>query len=85
MVPVLSILHHPRRLGSPITFPIRTHHGNRNVRPCMCHGRPASINFLTVEQNQRKTYREVLIAGDVSESDVTRAGDQFLESGVNRL
>ena len=36
--------------------------------------RPASFFYsLIVEQNQRKAYREILIAGDLSEEDVRKA------------
>ena len=40
----------------------------------MCH-RLASLYSLTFEQNQRKVYREVLIAGDLSKEDVDKAVD----------
>ena len=32
--------------------------------------------LLIFEQNQRKTYREVLIAGDLSEEDISKAVDE---------
>jgi hypothetical protein len=33
--------------------------------------------LLTFEQNQREVYREVLIAGDLSQDDVGRANKQL--------
>ena len=35
--------------------------------------RPSSLYFLIIEQSQRNAYREVLVAGDLSEKDITRA------------
>ena len=40
MVPVLSIFRLPCHPGSPITFPIRTHHEDRNFHPCAYHRLP---------------------------------------------
>ena len=74
MVPVLRILRHPRYSGSHVTFHIRSHHGDRNFRPRACHRLAASLCFLSIEQNQRKAYHEVLIAGDLSEADISQAG-----------
>ena len=85
VVPVLDILRRPRHPGSPVTFPIRTHHGDRNFRKRMCR-RPASLWFLILEQNQRKVYHEVLIAGDLSKQDVSQAAGHaliFQEYGGN--
>ena len=72
MAHVLSIL--PRSLppGCLVTFPIRAHHGDRTFHKRMCH-RPASPYSLIFEQNQRKVYREVLIAGDITPEDNDRA------------
>jgi len=40
--------------------------------------RPALfLYFLILEQNQRKVYREVFIAGDLSQDDVARATAQL--------
>jgi len=47
--------------------------------------RPAfSLYLLTFEQNQRKVYREVLIAGDLSQDDVARATAQLGAFQVSR-
>ena len=35
------------------------------------------LNPLIFEQNQRRVYREVLIAGDLSQNDVARATAQL--------
>ena len=40
--------------------------------------------FLTSEQNQRAAYREVLIAGDLSQEDVNRATAQLGAFQVSR-
>jgi len=72
MVSVLRILRRPHHSGSPVTFPIRSHHGDRNFRPRACH-RPTSLYFLSFEQSQRKAYHEVLITGDLSKEDVRQA------------
>ena len=83
VVPVLGALHPPRHPGSAVTFPIRTHHGDRNLCPRACH-RPASSYFLMFEQNQDKVYHEVLIAGDLSKEDVVQAynlSSNFLQHG----
>jgi len=71
---VLGILRRSYHSGCPATFPVRTHHGNRNFRKRTCH-RPASLYLLIFEQNQRKVYREVLIAADLSSQDEDRAGN----------
>ena len=39
----------------------------------MCH-KPASSYFLIPRRNQNKVYPEVLIAGDISEEDINKAG-----------
>ena len=83
VVTVLRILYRPRRPGSPATFPIRTHHEDRNFRPRACHGF-ASVYLLIFEQNQHGSYREVLVAGDLSQKDLGRAGDQVVFQ-VSRL
>ena len=44
-----------------------------------------SLLFLISEQNQRKVYHEVLIAGDLSKEDVDRAAAQFGASEVSQL
>lgn len=72
MVPVLGFLRHSRHPGSPITFSIRAHHGNRNFHK-RTYRRSASSHLLMFEQNQRKVYREVLIAADTSSEDENRA------------
>jgi len=72
VVPVLRIICHPRHYGSPVTFRIWSHHGDRNFHPRACHG-PASLYFLSFAQHQRKAYYETLIAGDLSEDDVRQA------------
>jgi len=84
VVPVHRILHRHRRLGSTVTFPVRTRRGDQNFRPRMSR-RPASLYLLIFEQNQRKVYHEVLIAGDLSNEDVSRAGAQFPSFVVSRL
>jgi len=73
VVPVLGVLRRPRHPGSPVTFPIRARRRHRNFHKCTCH-RPASLYLLIFEQNNRKVYREVLIAGDLSKQDVRQAG-----------
>ena len=77
MVPLRSILRPPRRPGTPDTIPIRAHREDRNFCPRTCHI-PASLCFLILEQNQSKVYREVLIAGDLSQDDLTRADTQVV-------
>ena len=76
MVPILSILCGPYHPGPPVTFPIRAHHEDRNFRPCASHGLD-SLHFLILEQGQRKVYREVLIAGDLSMDDVSSAASEL--------
>jgi len=77
MVPFRSILRRPHRPGPPNTIPIRTHHEDRNFYPRTCRG-PASLFFLILQQNQSNAYHEVLIAGDLSQDDVTRADPQVV-------
>jgi len=47
---------------------------------------PLPCVFLIFEQSQSKTYREVLIAGDLSQGDVDRASNQLgafqVKSGI---
>ena len=70
LVHVLRILHLSRDPCSPVSFPIRTHYGDRNLHKRACH-RPTSFSyFLIFEQNQSKAYHEVLIAGDLSVDDI---------------
>ena len=83
MIPIPSILRRPRHPGSPITFPVRTYHRDRNFRQCMCY-RPISLRFLTFEQSQSYAYREVLIAGDLSQEDL-EATNRLWENAVSRL
>ena len=71
MVPVLSVLRRTRHPGSFVAVRIRTHHDNRDLRERACH-RPASLYFLIFEQNQRKVYREVVVAGDLSQDDLDK-------------
>jgi len=73
MVHILGIIRRPRHPGSPITLPIRTHHRDKNFRRCAYHRFAFKFSFLTPDQNQRNAYREVLIAGDLSEDDVNQA------------
>jgi len=72
MVLVLNILRRPHHSGSGIAIHIWSYYGDRNFRPRACHI-PASLCFLSFEQNQRKAYYEVLIAGDLSEEDIRQA------------
>ena len=83
MVPVLGFLHCPRHPGSPVTFPVRTHYRDQYLPPCACC-RPASLRFLIFEQNQRGVYREVLIAGDLSQEDLN-ATSNLWGRAVSRL
>jgi len=48
VVPVLWTLRHPRRPGSRVTFPVRTHHRDKNLHP-RTFRRPVSSNFLIFE------------------------------------
>jgi len=73
MVPILRILRRPRRPGSPVTLPIRTDHRDQDFRRCTYHKLASKFSPLIPEQNQRNAYREVLIAGDLSEEDVSQA------------
>ena len=73
MVRILRILRRPRRPGSPIALPIRTHHRDQNLRRCTFHKPASKLYFLIPEQNQHNAYREVLITGDLSEEDVNQA------------
>ena len=76
LVSVLSIIRRPRHPGCSDTLPVRTCRGDQNFCRRTYH-RPASfLDFLIVEQNKRKVYREVLIAGDLSKEDIDRAGAQ---------
>jgi len=43
-----------------------------------------AFTFLIFEQNQRMAYREVLIAGDLSQDDVDRATAQLGAFQVSR-
>ena len=84
MVPVLRVLYRPRNPRSPVTISIRSYHGDRNFPP-RTYYKPASFcTFLTSEQNQRAVYREVLIAGDLSQEDVNRATAQLGAFQVSR-
>jgi len=76
MVPTHSILRRPRHPGSPATLHIRTHHGNRSV----CR-RPVSLYCLIFKQNKSEVYREVLIAGDLTEEDVATFSPSTLQVG----
>src|SRR5258705_179976 len=49
VVPVLGILRRPRHPCSPVTLPIRTHHGDRDFYKRACH-RPASIPYFLIFQ-----------------------------------
>jgi len=76
MVLVLSILRRPCRPRPPVTLLVRTCHRYQNVRQCTCH-RPTSFRLSpNFEQNQRKVYHEILIAGDLSEEDVNKIKDR---------
>ena len=83
MVPFLRIFCHPRNPGSYATLPIRTCCGDKSFRPCACHI-PTSLHFLIFEQNQRKVYQEILIAGDLSKEDVDRAIPHLKDYAVSR-
>ena len=72
MVPISNILRCPHHPGPPLTFPIRSYHCDQNFRP-RASRRPTPLYFLIFEQNQSKVYREILIAGDLSEEDLGRA------------
>ena len=69
---ILNFLRPPRYPGCRVTFPIRTHYGDRDICNRVCR-RPAFLYFLIFEQNQNKVYHEVLIAGDLSDEDKKRA------------
>ena len=85
VVRVHRILCRPRHPGTTVTFPVRAHHGDQDFRPRMCHI-PASFSHLLIfEQNQRKVYSEVLIAGDLSQEDVSRATAQLGAFQVSRV
>ena len=70
MVSLLSILRHPCHPGSLVTFPIRTHHGDRDFHKRTCHRPASTLHLLIFGQNQKKVYREVLIAGDLTPGEV---------------
>jgi len=73
MVPILRILRRPRHPGSPVTLPIRTDHRDQDFRRRTYHKLGSKFSLLILEQNQHNAYREVLIAGDLSEEDVSQA------------
>ena len=73
MVTVLSFLRRPHHPGSHVTLPIWTHCGDRDFHKRACYRPSSSLYFLIFEQNQRKAYHEVLIAGDLSKEDQDRA------------
>ena len=77
MVPVHRVFCRPGHPGSPLTFHTRTHHGDQNFRPRAGHRTVSFLHFLMFEQSQREIYREVLIAGDLSQEDVDRAAAQL--------
>lgn len=54
------------------------------LRVCRTTNPPLFSIFLTSEQNQRTTYGEVLIAGDLSQEDVNRATSQLGAFQVSR-
>ena len=83
VVIVLGTLCRPCHPGSRVKFPIRTYHRDQYVRKRTCY-RPAFLHFLILEQNQRKTYREVLIAGDLSQENVNQVTIRFEEYKVSR-
>ena len=74
MVPILGILCRPRHPGSPVTLRIRTYRGDQSFRPRTYYKLASKFDFLIHEQPQRKAYSEVLIAGDLTEEDIGRAG-----------
>ena len=76
MVSINSILHCPSRPSSLPPFPIWPYHDDRNLHSSATRGPPSSLCFLTFEQNQRTTYREVLITGDLSPDDISRATER---------
>jgi hypothetical protein len=73
-----SVLHRPRSPGSHVTIPLWSCYGHPNLGPRKEY-RPCLFPrvFLIFEQNQRTAYREVLIAGDLSQGDVDRARNQL--------
>jgi len=73
VVPILNILCRPRHPGSSVTLHIRTYRGDQGLHPCAYHKPVDKFDFLIPEQHQPKVYSEVLIAGDLSEEDVSRA------------
>jgi len=84
VVAFLGVLHCPRHPGSPTALPIWTHRGDRNFNPRTCY-RSASFSYsLIFEQNQSNLYREVLIAGDLSEEDIDRAFTYVLSANVSQ-
>jgi len=74
VVPIHSILCHPRHPGSLVALHIGTHCGDQSFRPRTYHKSASKLGFLIHEQNQREVYSEVLIAGDLSEEDISQAG-----------
>jgi len=74
VVPIPSVLCHPRHSSSTVTLPIRPHCGDHSFRPGTYHEPVSKFNFLISEQPQRKAYSEVLIAGDLTQEDINRAG-----------
>jgi len=83
VVVVLGILRRPCHPGSCVKFPIRTYHRNQYVRKRTCHRHASFLHFPIFEQNQRKSYREVLIAGDLSQEDIGQATTQLGEFQVS--
>jgi len=84
VVVVLGILRRPCHPGTDVKFPIRAYHRDRCFRKRTCN-RPSFFPcFLIPEQNQRKTYREVLIAGDLSQEDISQATIQLVEFEVSQ-
>jgi len=75
MVTILGILRRPHHPGSPVTLPIRTHHGDQNLCQRTCNRPAFSFFSLIFRQMQQNVYSEVLIAGDLSEGDILQAED----------
>ena len=84
VVAVLGILRRPCHPGSRIEFPLWTDHRDRRLRKRTCNRSAFFSCSLILEQNQGKAYREVLIAGDLSQVDIGQATIQLGEFKVSR-
>ena len=84
VVVVLGILRRPCNPRSCVKLPIRTYHRDQYVRKRTYHRHAIFLHFPIFEQNQRNSYREVLIAGDLSQEDIGQATTQLGVSQVSR-